>query len=67
MRAAIMDVWVRAGVEEITADIEEGENEPSRRLAANLGFTVRGPGYGRFGARMTVYALHRDVWDGQRH
>jgi RimJ/RimL family protein N-acetyltransferase len=67
MQAAIEDVWVRAGIEEITAYIEEGENEPSRQLAANLGFAVRGPGHGRFGERMTVYALHRDVWGRQRH
>jgi RimJ/RimL family protein N-acetyltransferase len=62
MRVAIGDLWSRAGVENLTAYIEEGENEPSRRLAANLGFTVRGQGRGRFGEPMTVYELRRDVW-----
>lgn len=63
MRVAIGDLWGRAGVESMTAYIEEGENEPSRRLAANLGFTVRSQGRGRFGEPMTVYELHRDVWE----
>jgi len=31
-------------------------------LAAKLGFAVRGPGRGRFGEPMTVYALRRDDW-----
>jgi RimJ/RimL family protein N-acetyltransferase len=59
MRAAIADVWDRAGVESLTAYIADGDNEPSRRLAASLGFTVRGPGRGRFGEPMTVYELRR--------
>jgi len=59
MNAAIADVWDRAGVEGVTAYIADGENEPSRRLAAGLGFTVRGPGRGRFGEPMTVYELRR--------
>jgi RimJ/RimL family protein N-acetyltransferase len=63
MRTAIGDLWGRAGVESMTAYIEEGENEPSRRLAVNLGFTVRRQGHGRFGELMTVYELRRDVWD----
>ena len=63
MRVAIADVWGRAGVESVTAYIEERENEPSRRLAASLGFTMRGQGRGRFGEPMTVYELLRAVWD----
>jgi len=59
MQAAIRDVWGRAGVESLTAYIEEGENEPSRRLAVSLGFNVRGRGRGRFGEPMTVYELRR--------
>ena len=63
MRVAIGDLWSRGGVENVTAYIEEGENEPSRRLAASLGFTMRSQGRGRFGEPMTVYELLRDVWD----
>jgi RimJ/RimL family protein N-acetyltransferase len=59
MRVAIGDVWNRASVESVTAYIEEGENEPSRRLAASLGFTMRSHGRGRFGEPMTVYELLR--------
>jgi RimJ/RimL family protein N-acetyltransferase len=59
MRAAIGDVWGRAGVESLTAYIEEGENEPSHRLAVTLGFEVRGRGRGRFGEPMMVYELRR--------
>ena len=59
MQAAIGDVWGRAGVESLTAYIEEGESEASRRLAVSLGFTVRGRGRGRFGEPMTVYELRR--------
>jgi RimJ/RimL family protein N-acetyltransferase len=62
MRAAIGDLWGRAGVESVTAYIAEGENEPSRRLAAKLGFTARSQGRGRFGEPMTVYELDRDAW-----
>ena len=61
MEAAIDDLWTRTDVESITAYIEDGENEPSRRLAAKLGFTVRGPGRGRSGEPMTVYELRRDT------
>jgi RimJ/RimL family protein N-acetyltransferase len=63
MRVAIGDLWSRAGVESVTAYIEAGENGPSRRLAASLGFTMRSQGRGRFGEPMTVYELLRDVWD----
>jgi RimJ/RimL family protein N-acetyltransferase len=59
MQAAIGDIWGRAGVESLTAYIEDGENEPSRRLAVSLGFKVRGRGRGRFGEPMTVYELRR--------
>ena len=59
MHAAIGDLWGRADVESLTAYIEEGENEPSRRLAVSLGFKVRGRGRGRFGEPMTVYELRR--------
>jgi RimJ/RimL family protein N-acetyltransferase len=41
MQAAIDDLWGRTEVESITAYIEQGANEPSRRLAAKL--AVRGP------------------------
>jgi hypothetical protein len=67
MRMAIADLWGRAGVESVTAYIEEGENEPSRRLAASLGFRVRSQGRGRFGEPMTVYELLRNVWDRRGH
>jgi RimJ/RimL family protein N-acetyltransferase len=63
MCAAIGDIWGRARVEHMTAYIAQGENEPSRRLAAKLGFTVRREDQGRFGERTTVYELRRDVWD----
>jgi RimJ/RimL family protein N-acetyltransferase len=59
MRAAMADVWDRASVESVTAYIADGDNDPSRRLAASLGFTVRGPGRGRFAEPMTVYELRR--------
>jgi RimJ/RimL family protein N-acetyltransferase len=62
MRMAIGDLWGRAGVESLTTYIEDGDNEPSRRLAANLGFMVRSQGRGRFGEPMTVYELRRDAW-----
>jgi RimJ/RimL family protein N-acetyltransferase len=58
MRAAIDDLWHRTGVASIAAYIA-GENEPSRRLAATLGFVVRGDGRGRAGEAMTVYELRR--------
>jgi RimJ/RimL family protein N-acetyltransferase len=63
MRAAIADVWNRAGVDSLSAYIADAETDPSRRLAANLGFTVRGRGRGRFAEPMTVYELRRDIWD----
>jgi RimJ/RimL family protein N-acetyltransferase len=62
MRAAISDVWGRAEADGITAYIAEGENEASRRVAAKLGFAVRGQGRGRSGESMTVYELRRDAW-----
>ena len=62
MEAAIDDLWGRTDVESITAYIEEGANEPSRRLAAKLGFAARGPGRGRSGEPMTVYEVRRDDW-----
>ena len=62
MEAAIDDLWGRTDVEIITAYIEEGANEPSRRLAANLGFAARGLGLGRSGEPMTVYEVRRDDW-----
>ena len=62
MQAAIDDLWGRTDVESITAYIEEGPKEPSRRLAAKLGFAVRGPGRGRSGGPVTVYELRRDDW-----
>jgi RimJ/RimL family protein N-acetyltransferase len=65
MHAAIDDLWGRTDAESITAYIEEGdEKEPSRRLAAKLGFEVRGPGRGRSGEPMTVYELLQAVRRG---
>lgn len=58
MGAALGDLWSRTDAESVTAYIE-GDNEPSRRLASRLGFTIRGQGRGRGGAPMTVYELHR--------
>lgn len=58
MQAAIDDLWSRTGVESITAYVA-GENEPSRRIAAKLGFVARGQGRGRSGEAMTVYELRR--------
>jgi RimJ/RimL family protein N-acetyltransferase len=66
MHAAIDDLWGRTDAESITAYIEEGEEkEPSRRLAAKLGFALRGPGRGREGEPMAVYELLRDVRRGR--
>jgi RimJ/RimL family protein N-acetyltransferase len=62
MRAAIGDLWGRAEADGITAYIEEGGNEASRRVAAKLGFAVRSPGRGRSGEPMTVYEVRRDAW-----
>jgi len=62
MHAAIDDFWDRTPTDCVTAYIEEGENEASRRVAAKLGFAVRGQGRGRSGEPMTVYELRRDLW-----
>jgi RimJ/RimL family protein N-acetyltransferase len=64
MAAAIDDLWRRTDFETITAYIEDGDNAPSRRLAAKLGFATRGAGLGRSGGPMTVYALRRADWRG---
>lgn len=58
MRAVINDLWARTEIETVAAYIS-GENEPSRRLADKLGFTVRGPGRGRSAEAMTVCELRR--------
>jgi RimJ/RimL family protein N-acetyltransferase len=58
MCAAIDDVWHRTGAGHIAAYIG-GVNEPSHRVAAKLGFIVRGEGRGRSGEAMTVYELRR--------
>jgi RimJ/RimL family protein N-acetyltransferase len=62
MRVAIDDLWGRTGVGCVTAYIGEGQNEASRRVAAKLGFAVRGQGRGRSGEPMTVYELRRNAW-----
>jgi RimJ/RimL family protein N-acetyltransferase len=62
MEAVIDDLWSRTAAQTITAYIEDGENEPSRRLAAKLGFAARGKGRGRSGEPVMVYALRRDDW-----
>lgn len=62
MHAAVGDLWGRTEAHGITAYIEEGENEASRRVAAKLGFAARGQGRGRSGEPMTVYELRRDAW-----
>ena len=66
MRAAIDDLWDRTDADHIAAYLDDGQNEPSHRLAAKLGFTVRGEGRGRSGAPMTVFELRRDVWHRRR-
>ena len=58
MSAALGDLWSRTSVGHVVAYIS-GENEPSRRLAAGLGYEVRGTGLGRSGEPMTVYELRR--------
>lgn len=58
MTAAIGDLWRRSDATHVTAYIS-GENPPSERVAAKLGFVVRGPGRGRSGEPMTVYELRR--------
>ena len=60
MLAAIDDVWQRTDAPHIAAYIG-GVNEPSRRVAAKLGFTVRGDGRGRSGEAVTVYELRRPL------
>jgi RimJ/RimL family protein N-acetyltransferase len=62
MEAAIEDLWSRTDAQTITAYISDETNVPSRRLAAKLGFAVRGKGRGRSGEAMTVYELRRDDW-----
>src|SRR5262252_7150676 len=62
MEAAIDDLWARTDVRTITAYIAEEENGASRRVAAKLGFSVRGSGRGRSGEPMTVYVLRREDW-----
>ena len=62
MHAAIGDLWGRADADVITAYIEDGENDASRRVAAKLGFAVRCRGHGRSSEPMTVYELRRDTW-----
>jgi Acetyltransferase (GNAT) domain len=62
MEAAIDDLFSHTDVETITAYISDGGNEASRRVAAKLGFSVRGRGRGRSGEPMTVYTLPRDDW-----
>jgi RimJ/RimL family protein N-acetyltransferase len=59
MEAAIDDLFSHTDFETITAYISDGENEPSRRVATKLGFSVRGRGRGRSGEPMTVYTLRR--------
>jgi RimJ/RimL family protein N-acetyltransferase len=58
MKAALDDFWRRTRIDTVVAYIA-GENEPSLRLAARLGFAVRGPGRGRSGEPMMVYVLER--------
>jgi len=58
MTATLADLWRRTRVESVVAYIS-GENEPSRRLAAKLGYQVRGPGHGRSAEPMTVFVLRR--------
>ena len=60
MSAALDDLWARTDTECVAAYIDP-ENAASHRVAAKLGFVVRGPGRGRSGEPMTVYELHRRV------
>ena len=66
MEVAVHHVFSRTDVETITAYIWEWGYEASRRVAAKLGFSVRGRGHGRSGEPMTVYTLPRDDWLRQR-
>lgn len=56
MRAAIDDFWSRANATHLVAYIRP-ENAASHRVAAKLGFTIRGPGLTRSGDPMSVYQL----------
>ncbi len=56
MRAAIDDVWARAGATHLVAYIRP-ENAASHRVAEKLGFWVRGRGLTRSGDPMSVYEL----------
>jgi RimJ/RimL family protein N-acetyltransferase len=58
MNAAIADLWARTSFDAIAAYID-GENPTSHRVAAKLGFAVRGPGRGRSRETMTVYELRK--------
>lgn len=58
MRAALGDLWSRGLADHVKAYID-GTNPPSERVAAKLGFAVRGPGIGRSGEPMIVYELRR--------
>jgi RimJ/RimL family protein N-acetyltransferase len=62
MEAAIEDLFSHTDFETISAYISDDGNEPSRRVATKLGFTVRGRGRGRSAEPMTVYTLRRDEW-----
>jgi RimJ/RimL family protein N-acetyltransferase len=56
MQAAIGDAWTRAQATHLVAYIRP-ENAVSQRVAAKLGFAVRGPGLTRDRSPMTVYEL----------
>ena len=56
MRAAVDDVWSRAGATHLVAYIRP-ENAASHRVAEKLGFVVRGAGVTRSGDPMSVYEL----------
>jgi RimJ/RimL family protein N-acetyltransferase len=58
MSAAIADLWARTDAGRIAAYIDP-DNVPSHRVAAKLGFVVRGPGRGRSGEPMVVVELLR--------
>ena len=59
MLAAIGDAWTRAGAQHLVAYIRP-ENAASLRVAAKLGFSLRGPGRSRSGDPVGVYELRRD-------
>ena len=59
-RAAVADLFGRAGVTHVTALIRP-ENEPSRRVAAKLGMRLRCAGRARNGDHAEIYELRRDV------